>query len=55
MHGLFKQGQIVWATKETAGRLDPVSAMPPAPSKDQIDFMDHWYPIQVRYRDRPPA
>jgi DNA modification methylase len=36
------------------GRIYPVSAMPHHTGKDagQLDFMDDWYPIQVKQRDK---
>jgi hypothetical protein len=33
------------------GKLFPVSAMPAKP-KDSLGFMDHWYPIQVKQKDK---
>jgi hypothetical protein len=35
------------------GRIYPVSAMPkPGTAKGKLDFMDDWYPIQVKQKDR---
>jgi DNA modification methylase len=34
------------------GRVYPVSATP-ATKKDAFDFMDQWYPIQVKQKDKP--
>jgi DNA modification methylase len=36
------------------GRIYPVSALPKASGKDagELDFMDDWYPIQVKQRDK---
>ena len=33
------------------GRIYPVAAMPKK-DKGELDFMDHWYPIQVKQKDR---
>lgn len=33
------------------GRIFPVSATP-TKSKDMLSFMDHWYPIQVKQKDK---
>lgn len=33
------------------GRIYPVSAVP-AKGKDSLNFMDHWYPIQVKQKDK---
>lgn len=33
------------------GRIYPVSVAPKAP-KDTFDFMDQWYPIQVKQKDK---
>lgn len=33
------------------GRIFPVAAMPTA-DKSQLDFMDRWYPIQVKQKDK---
>jgi DNA modification methylase len=36
------------------GRIYPVSSMPATSGKKagELDFMDHWYPIQVKQRDK---
>ena len=34
------------------GRIYPVSAVPAKRSKEQLAFMDVWYPIQVKQRDK---
>ena len=34
------------------GRIYPVSAVPAKRQKDQFEFMDVWYPIQVKQRDK---
>ena len=35
------------------GRIFPVSAVPKAGKKaGELDFMDHWYPIQVKQKDK---
>jgi hypothetical protein len=35
------------------GRIYPVSAMPkPGTAKGKLDFMDDWYPIQVKQKDK---
>jgi DNA modification methylase len=34
------------------GRIYPVSAVPEKRKKDQLAFMDVWYPIQVKQRDK---
>ena len=33
------------------GRIYPVSAVPEK-GKDSLNFMDHWYPIQVKQKDK---
>ena len=33
------------------GRIYPISAMPQKKGKDQLGFMDVWYPIQVKEKD----
>jgi DNA modification methylase len=33
------------------GKIFPVSAVP-AKGKDSLNFMDHWYPIQVKQKDK---
>jgi SAM-dependent methyltransferase len=34
------------------GRIYPASALPKRKAKDQLAFMDDWYPIQVKQKDR---
>src|SRR5438067_193620 len=36
------------------GRIYPVSAIPPkdGKTKGKFDFMDHWFPIQVKQKDK---
>ena len=34
------------------GRIYPVSAVPQKRPKGQLGFMDHWYPIQVKQKDK---
>ncbi len=34
------------------GRIYPVSATPKKPAKGELDFMDVWYPIQVKQKDK---
>ena len=35
------------------GRIYPVSAVPKSGKKaGELDFMDHWYPIQVKQKDK---
>jgi site-specific DNA-methyltransferase (adenine-specific) len=34
------------------GRIYPVSALPGKPGPDQLQFMDVWYPIQVKQKDK---
>jgi hypothetical protein len=34
------------------GRIFPVHATPKKPGKDELPFMDDWYPIQVMQKDK---
>lgn len=34
------------------GRIYPVSSLPEAPGDGQFAFMDHWYPIQVKQKNK---